>query len=808
MTISYNWLKQFINLPWDAEKTGNLLTDLGLEVEGIEDFSSVKGGLEGVVIGHVLECIPHPNADRLKVTKVDVGTGSPIQIVCGAPNVAVGQKVPVATVGTTLYDADEKPWQINKGKIRGEESEGMICAEDELGIGESHDGIMVLDTKLKPGTPVAKVLEIENDKVFEIGLTPNRSDAMSHWGVARDLKAGLFQQGISVKLNTPSTSSFRVDNRTLKVAVKVEDSSLAPRYCGITISGIKVEPSPAWLQNRLKSIGLSPINNIVDVTNYVLHELGQPLHAFDAGKIVGNTVEVKTLPAGTKFTTLDGVERELHEEDLMICDAEKPMCIAGVFGGIKSGVTESTTSIFLESAYFNPVSIRKTAKRHSLSTDASFRFERGIDPNITDYALRRAAILILQITEGEITSDLVDIYPKKIEDHQVFLNFEKANKLIGEEISKEVIKDILMALEMKINNITETGIGMTIPAYRNDVTRDVDVIEEILRVYGYNNIKFTQKLNASISAILPGEDYDVQNKIALQLTGLGFNEMLNNSLTNPKYSELSESIKENYYVKMLNPLSYDLSVMRQSMLFSGLEAIEFNSNRKNSDLKLFEFGKTYHNFPGGRTENKHLSLFITGLKSEGNWAVPDTKSNFFFGKGTVSVLMSRLGLDSYTEESSDNDIFSEAVAFKRNNEIIVELGIVKKKITKELDVEAEVFYADFNWDTVLKQIPIKNFKLKPIAKFQAVQRDFALLLDDSVSFGALRDAAMNTDKKFLKDVTLFDVYKGENLPNGKKSYALSFTIQDKEKTLTDKQVDKIMKKLQQNFETEFGAVLR
>jgi len=808
MTISYNWLKQFINLPWDAEKTGELLTDLGLEVEGIEDFSSVKGGLEGVVVGHVLECTQHTNADRLKVTKVDVGTGEPIQIVCGAPNVAAGQKVPVATVGTTLYDAEEKPWQINKGKIRGEVSEGMICAEDELGLGKSHDGIMVLDAKLRPGTPLAKVLEVENDKVFEIGLTPNRADAMSHWGVARDLKAGLLHQGISTKLNTPSTSSFRIDNRTLKIDVNVKDTALAPRYCGITISNLKVGPSPAWVQNRLKAIGLTPINNIVDVTNYVLHELGQPLHAFDASKIAGNIVNVKTLPAGTKFITLDGIERELHKEDLMICDAEKPMCIAGVFGGINSGVTESTTSIFLESAYFNPVSIRKTAKRHSLSTDASFRFERGIDPNITDYALRYAAILIIKVAGGQITSDLVDIYPKKIEDHQVFLNFEKANKLIGEEIPKETIKEILTSLEMKVNNVTETGIGMTIPAYRNDVTRDVDVIEEILRVYGYNNIEFTQKLNASISTILPGEDYDVQNKIALQLTGLGFNEMLNNSLTTPKYNELSETIKENYNVTMLNPLSQDLSVMRQSMLFSGLEAIEYNSNRKNSDLKLFEFGKTYHNFPGGRTETKHLSLFITGLKTEGNWASPDIKSNFFFGKGTVAALMERLGLEGYTEDSTENDIFSEGISLKRNKETIVEFGIVKQKVTKEFDVDAEIFFADFNWDAVLKQISTKNFKLKPIAKFQAAQRDFALLLDNSVRFGELQNAAFSTEKKFLKAVTLFDVYKGKNLPEGKKSYALSFTIQDEEKTLTDKQIDRIMGKLQQKFENEFGATLR
>ncbi len=808
MTISFNWLKEFINLPWDAEKTGDLLTDLGLEVEGIEDYSSVKGGLEGIVVGLVLECVQHTNADRLKVTKVDVGTGEPIQIVCGAPNVAAGQKVPVATIGTTLYDADGNPWKIKKGKIRGEVSEGMICAEDELGIGESHNGIMVLENDLIPGTSLAKVLEIENDKIFEIGLTPNRSDAMSHWGVARDLKAGFLHKGISTKVHTPSSSNFRIDNRTLKIDVKVEDNILAPRYCGITISNIKVEPSPAWIQNRLKSIGLSPINNIVDITNYVMHELGQPLHAFDAAKITGNTVNVKTLPAGTKFITLDGIERKLHGEDLMICDAEKPMCIAGVFGGINSGVTKETTSVFLESAYFNPVSIRKTAKRHNLSTDASFRFERGIDPNIADYALRYASILILQVAGGQTTSDLEDIYPKKIEDHQVFLNFEKADKLIGEEIPKETIKDILTSLEMKINNITETGIGMTIPAYRNDVTREVDVIEEILRVYGYNNVKFGQKLNASISTILPGADYAVQNKTALQLAALGFNEMLNNSLTAPKYSTFTETTRENYNVTMLNPLSQDLSVLRQSMLFSGLEAIEYNSNRKNSNLKFFEFGKTYHNFPGNRTENKHLSLFVTGLKTKGNWITLDTKSNFFFGKGNVSVLLEQLGLDDYTEEAIENDIYSEGIVFKRNKETIVEFGIVNKKIAKELDIDAEVFYADFNWDTVLKQISTKNFKLQPIAKFQAAQRDFALLLSNSVKFGALQNAAFQTEKKFLKAVTLFDVYEGKNLPEGKKSYALSFTIQDDDKTLTDKQIDKIMNKLQQKFETKFGAVLR
>lgn len=808
MTISYNWLKEFINLPWDAEKTGELLTDLGLEVEGIHDFSSVKGGLQGVVVGHVLECVQHPNADRLKVAKVDIGSGEVVQIVCGAPNVAIGQKVPVATIGTTLYDAEGNPWQINKGKIRGEESHGMICSEIELGIGTAQDGIMVMDASHKPGTPVAKIFEIENDKIFEIGLTPNRADAMSHWGVARDLKAGLSRKGISTKINTPSTSRFRPDNHTLKISIDIKDTSLAPRYCGITINNTKVGDSPAWLQNRLKAIGISPINNVVDVTNFVLHELGQPLHAFDAAKIAGHVVNVQTLPAGTRFTTLDGVERTLHEEDLMICDAEKPLCIAGVFGGAKSGVTETTTSIFLESAFFNPVSVRKTAKRHNLSTDASFRFERGINPNITDYALRRAAILIVEVAGGEISSDLIDIYPKRIEDHQVFLNFEKVTKLIGEKISPETIKEILTSLEMKIINLTETGIGISIPAYRNDVTRDVDVVEEILRVYGYNNIKFTEKLNASISTVVLGADYDMQKKVASQLTALGFNEMINNSLTSPSYNDLSASLDQNFNVEMLNPLSHELSVLRQSMLFSGLEVIEYNSNRKNVDLKLFEFGKTYHNFASGRIEYKHLSLFITGLTHKGNWAQPESKSSFFFGKGYIAAIMERLGLDNYTELPSQMEYFSEGLTFERNKTAIVELGIVNKRIAKHFDIDTEVFYADINWDAVLKQINLRDVKFQPIPKYPAALRDMALLLDDAISFENLRRAALSVEKKLLKSVDLFDVYRGKNLPEGKKSYALTFKIEDDEKTLTDKQIDKIMNKLKIKFETEFGAVQR
>lgn len=808
MKISYNWLKQFVNLDWDAQKTGELLTDLGLEIEGITPFTSVPGGLEGVVVGHVLECEQHPNADRLQLTKVDLGNGEALQIVCGAPNVAKGQKVPVATVGTILYDEKGTPWDIKKGKIRGEVSMGMICAEDELGLGKSHDGIMILDETLEPGTKCASIFEVENDIIFEIGLTPNRADAMSHWGVARDLRAGLLQHDLWLELITPSTSNFHIDSRTLKIDVEVFDTERAPRYCGVTLSGLKVEASPAWLQNRLKAIGLAPINNIVDATNYVLHELGQPLHAFDAAKITDNIIEVKTLPSGTKFTTLDGVERELHEEDLMICDAEKPMCIAGVFGGAHSGVTESTTSIFIESAYFNPVSIRKTAKRHGLNTDASFRFERGIDPNICEYALRRAAILIQEVAGGEITSEVTDIYQNKIEDHQVFLNFESATKLIGQEIPKETIKDILSSLEIKINNVTESGLGMTIPAYRNDVTREADVIEEILRVYGYNNINFTGKLNASIATNLKVEDHLVQNKIGDLLTSLSFHEMLANSLTNPSYATISENLKTEYNVTMLNPLSNELSAMRQSMLFGALEALSYNQNRKMPNVKLFEFGKTYHNFPSGREEHKHLSLLVSGNSKEDSWATAQTTITFFYLKGIVTSILERLGISETSEKETKNSFLAEGISLSKNKKTLVDFGMLKKQVLKAFDVDAETLYADFNWDAILAEISSATFHVAPIPKFPKVKRDFALLLDEGVSFSALQEAAFATEKQLLKDVNLFDVYTGKNLPDGKKSYALSFTLLDERKTLTDKQIDKIMKKLQNRFETDFGAQLR
>lgn len=809
MRISYNWLKQFIKTDLKSEEISEILTDLGLEVEGVDRFESLKGGLEGVVIGHVLTCEKHPDADKLKITTVDLGDGNPpVQIVCGAPNVAAGQKVPVATIGTKLYDKEGVGFEIKKGKIRGQESHGMICAEDELGIGEGHDGIMILSEDLLPGTKASKVFDIETDEVFEIGLTPNRADAMSHMGVARDLRAGLSQKGNNFELITPSVSKFKVEKRTLKMDVKVENDKLAPRYCGLTISGLTVKPSPSWLQNRLKSIGLTPKNNIVDATNYVLHELGQPLHAFDASQIRGNKVIVKTMPAGTKFTTLDDVERTLHEEDLLICDEVGPMCIAGVFGGKISGVTERTREIFLESAYFNPVSIRKSAKRHGLNTDASFRFERGIDPTITEYALKRAALLIQEVAGGEITSDIIDIYPKKVEDFSVFIHFDKVNKIIGEEIKPETIKKILASLDIKVNNITETGLGLSIPSYRVDVTREIDVVEEILRVYGYNNIAIPSKLNATISNSVRTAEHNVQNVVADQLCSLGFNEMMANSLTTPDYIKLSEQLKAEHNVLMLNPLSTELSAMRQSLLFSALEAVSFNINRKRSDLKFFEFGKTYHSIAGSYEEEKHLTLTVTGNRNNESWLRAQEKSDFFLFKGYVMAVLSRVGVDKkLISLPFENDVFAEGLALAIGKEVIVEFGTVKKSIAKHFDIKQEVFYADFNWGKIQKYISNK-IKFTAIPKYPEVKRDFALLVDENVQFEQIFNIAKQTEKSLLKDINLFDVYQGSNLPEGKKSYAVSFILQDDTKTLTDTQIDKIMSKLQNNFESQLGASLR
>ena len=808
MKISYNWLKQFLKIDWDSNRTAELLTDLGLEVEGISPFESVKGGLKGIVVGEVLTCIKHPNADKLKLTTVNIGLEAPLQIVCGAPNVEAGQKVAVATIGTTLYTAEGEAWVIKKGKIRGEESHGMICAEDELGLGESHDGIMVLPDGLKVGTPCSEVFEIEVDEVFEIGLTPNRADAMSHFGVARDLKAGFKQRDILKELITPPVTNFNIVNRSLKIDVEVVKSELAPRYCGITISNLIVQPSPDWLKNRLRSIGITPKNNVVDATNYVLHELGQPLHAFDAAKIKGNKIIVKTLPKGTKFTTLDGVQRTLSEEDLMICDTEKPLCIAGVLGGQNSGVTESTSSIFLESAFFNPVSVRKTAKRHSINTDASFRFERGIDIDNVEYCLKRAALLIHEIAGGDITSDIVDIYPKKKDDYHVFLTFDKINKLIGQEIPKDTIKSILASLDIKVKNVTESGLGLSIPFYRVDVQREVDVIEEILRVFGYNNVEFKEKLNASIAPTSKFEDYKIQNIIGNFLASKGFNEILANSLTSPVYNKLSEDIKEEHTISMLNPLSTDLSVMRQSMLFSGLEAIAHNSNRQMHNLKIFEFGKTYHQYETQREEKKHLSILVTGNRLEDSWNTPPKKADFFYLKAIVENLLNRLGLTQLISQPNTSDTLSEGISLSLDNKSIVSLGVVKKSILKEFDIKEEVLYADFDWDCILEAIVNNKIIYKEIPKYPEVKRDYALLVDEQVSFKQIYDIALQTERKYLTNVNLFDVYNGKNLPEGKKSYAVSYTLQDENGTLTDKQIDKIMNKLLHRYESELGAELR
>lgn len=809
MKISYNWLKQYLKLDLAAEETGVILTDLGLEVEGIEPFESVKGGLKGVVVGLVLECEKHPNADKLKITKVDVGQDAPLQIVCGAPNVAKGQKVPVATIGTVLYDHEGKPFEIKKGKIRGEESYGMICAEDELGLGESHEGIMVLDDKYAVGTPCAEVFQVETDEVFEIGLTPNRADAMSHYGVARDLRAGLIQKGVSLELITPSVTKFHVDNRSVKVDIEVTNKKLVPRYTGVAISNVRVGESPAWLQNRLKAIGITPKNNVVDATNYVLHGLGQPLHAFDADHIVGRKLIVKTAEAGTVFTTLDGVKRTLDAEDLIIYDAEKPLCIAGVLGGQDSGVTHSTRNIFLESAYFDPVSVRKTAKRHSISTDASYRFERGINIEDCKYALMYAAVLIENIAGGVISSDVIDFYPKKKDDFQVFLAFENVDKLIGQKIPRDTIKSILHSLDIKVSSLTERGLGLLIPSYRVDVQREADVIEEILRIYGYNNISFSQKINASMSHSSKYDDLNMQNVVAAQLIGQGYYEIMTNSLVSEKEITSYEAAPEEA-VKLLNPLSSDLGYMRTNLLFSGLEVVSYNINRKRSDLRLFEFGKNYRVRDGKYDEQKHLLLYLTGNQLPQSWTTTSRPVSFFELKGSVEALFERLGLKEVTTlslEPTDN-VAAEGFRWMYGETLLGTMGVVKHKILKDFDIKQEVLYADLHWETLLELVRGHKVVYKEISKYPEVRRDLALLLDDKVSFADLYRVAFATEKSILKQINLFDVYQGDKLAAGKKSYAVSFILQEENKTLTDKQIDKTMQKLQTAFEQSLGATLR
>jgi phenylalanyl-tRNA synthetase beta chain len=720
--------------------------------------------------------------------------------------VSEGQKVPVATVGATLYDPEGKPWKIRKGKIRGEESHGMICAEDEIGLGDSHAGIMVLETEAPNGTPLDALISVEEDQVFEIGLTPNRADAMSHFGVARDLRAGLKQLKINKELRTPSVSSFNVNNRSLRIEVSVEDHQLAPRYCGITLTNLIVQPSPDWLKNRLRAIGLNPINNVVDATNYVMHELGQPLHAFDANRIFGKKVIVKTVEAGTPFMTLDGEERLLHEEDLMICDGEKPMCIAGVFGGINTGVTEDTRSIFLESAYFDPISIRKTAKRHGLSTDASFRFERGVDINNVEYALIRAAILIRELAGGDISSDVTDLYPNKKEDFQVFLTFEKIDSLIGYQIPRDSIKSILASLDIQVKSVTESGLGLIIPFYRADVRREVDVIEEILRVYGYNNIPNKEKLTASILPPPPVEPHRVEEAAGSLLTANGFYEILGNSLTNPDHHKILPG--GGSQVTLLNPLSNELSALRMDLLFNGLETVRHNLNRRQQDQKLFEFGKVYCRQEDAFHEAERLSLLITGKKHADHWTGAGEELGFFYLKGVIIQLFDRAGIGPWKEEPLEDARFGEGLKMVREGRTLAEFGLVHPGILRDFDIKQPVYYGDIRWMELVNAASDRSFTYQEIPKFPEVKRDFALLLDQQVTFARLHELAFAEERKLLQSVQLFDVYTGDKLPKGKKSYAVSFTLQDPGKTLTDKGIDAVMQRLRLRFEKELGAQLR
>ena len=807
MKISYNWIKQFINLKDNSNETSKLLTELGLEVEGVSKFESIKGGLNNVVIGKVITCEKHPNADRLKVTTVDVGENENVQIVCGAPNVESGQTVAVAMVGAKLYFNDDEI-TIKKSKIRGENSEGMICAEDELGLGNSHDGIIVFEKEHNPGTLINKIYNIENDEVFDIGLTPNRADAMSHLGVARDLKVGLIQKGIKLELITPSVSDFNIDNRAINLKLDVKDSKKAPRYCGIVINNIKVNESPEWLKNRLKSIDITPINNVVDITNYVLHDLGQPLHAFDYESIVDDKIQVTTLKKGTKFTTLDGIERELTDTDLMICSGNKPLCMAGIYGGENSGVNQSTKSILLESAYFDPITIRKSAKHHGFNTDASYRFERGIDPNITKYALKRAAILIKDICGGIISSEIEDLYPQKLDDFEVLLNYDQIDKLIGQKIDHETIKEILTSLDIKINSITETRLGLSIPYYRNDVQREADVIEEILRVFGYNKIKSTHKLNSSINDIKLFSEHNVQNSISEILVSQGYYEIMTNSLTSPAHSSLSNDDHFNNDIEILNSLSLDLSVLRQNMLFSGLEVTSHNINRKQSDLKLFEFGKTYKKIEENRVEAKKLSLYITGDLFKKNWNSDKIKSDYYYTKGIVKSLLDRLAIKNTISKPTTLSNLNEGESLFLGKKEIVTYGSVKKEILDSFNIDQEVFYAEFKWDTIISMTSYKPIHVNEIPKYPEVSRDLSILIDKNIDFASIFNSCIKIDKKLIKDISLFDVYEGNKLPADKKSYGISLAISSSDKTLSDKEIDNIMGKVIKNLNSNFGAELR
>ena len=808
MKVSYSWIKEYLNVDLNAVDCAKALTDTGLEVEGIQEVESIKGGLKGLVIGNVLTCEQHPNADRLRKTTVTIGDET-LEIVCGAPNIAAGQNVVVATVGTILYDDKGESFKIKKGKIRGEVSLGMICGSDEIGMGGAHDGIMVLDENAKPGTPASEYFKLESDTVFEIGLTPNRSDAMGHMGVALDLRAGMAAQGVSLDLCKPSVEAFAVDNTDLSIYVTVEDNELCPRYAGLTISGLKVEESPEWLRRRLEAIGLSPINNIVDSTNYVLHETGNPLHAFDASKIKGNKIIVKTLAKDTEFITLDAQERKLDSGDLMICNDQEPMCIAGVFGGADSGVSENTTSIFLEAAFFNPVSVRKTAKRHALNTDASFRFERTVNPNTVIWALKRAALLIKEIAGGTISSEITDIYPNPIENFIIDFTYDKCDRLIGDVIDRKTIKSILANLEIEILEENADSLKLSVPPYRADVQREVDVIEEILRIYGYNNIGMSGRINASLSIAPKPDAHKIQERISDLLSSNGFHESMCNSLTKASYTDGIDSLTKDSQVVLLNPLSQDLNAMRQTLLFGGLEGLAYNINRKVPNVLLYEFGKTYNRYGDEYVEERRLALWLTGGKQEEGWNAKSDKVDFFHMRGLVEKILQKLGLNQGVSLSqTQTDLLSEAVVYKIRKKKVVELGMVRKSILKNFGIKQEVFYADLNWDAILEMLKNQKTSYKEVSKFPAVRRDLALLLDEQVTFTELEAIALRTDKHLLKEVKLFDVYQGDKLAKGKKSYALSFVFRDEEKTLTDKVVDKAILKIFKSLEHQLKAELR
>ena len=820
MNISYNWLKEYVDFDLTPDEVAAALTSIGLETGSVEEVQTVKGGLEGLVIGEVLTCEPHPNSDHMHITTVNLGQGEPVQIVCGAANVAAGQKVVVATLGTKLYDGDEC-FTIKKSKLRGVESNGMICAEDEIGIGTDHAGIIVLPETAVPGTLAKDYYNIKSDYVLEVDITPNRADACSHYGVARDLYAYLVQNGKPAALKKPSVEAFAVDNHDLDIRVTVENSEACPHYAGVTVKGVTVKESPEWLQNKLRIIGLRPINNVVDITNYIVHAFGQPLHCFDADRIKGGEVIVKTLPEGTPFTTLDGVERKLNGRDLMICNREEPMCIAGVFGGLDSGSTETTKDVFLESAYFHPTWVRKTARRHGLNTDASFRFERGVDPNATLYCLKLAALMVKELAGGTISSDIKDVCAAPARDFRVELSYGKVHALIGKEIPAETIKSIVTSLEMKIVGETEEGLTLDVPPYRVDVQRDCDVIEDILRIYGYNNVEFSDNVKSNLSYQTPTDrSYKLQNLISEQLCGCGFNEILNNSLTRSAYYDNLSTYPVSHCVMLMNPLSADLNCMRQTLLFGGLESVEHNAKRKNGNIRFFEFGNCYdYNIDHKKedetlaefSEDYRLGLWVSGSRVDNNWAHPNEKSSVYELKAYVENILVRLGvnLQKVIFGNLANDIYSAGLSITTSSgRQLGTMGIVSPKICKELDIETDVYYAELSWTLLMKEIKKSKVTFSEISKFPAVKRDLALLLEKNVQFAEIEKIATESERKLLKDVALFDVYEGKNLPAGKKSYAVSFYLQDEGKTLNDKQIDAIMKKIQTNLEQKLGAQLR